>query len=133
MGMALPGWASKQPEYLCPCIRGRYLELLRWGRDVGVSLTTIETARSPERQAYYKKIGASRTLKSKHLSVGKSGSLAFDIAPTDYLVLKNWNPRGPLWKRMGKMGKIFGLEWGGDWKSFPDLPHFQLSKCECEE
>lgn len=24
-------------------------------------------------------------------------------------------------------GKIAGLEWGGDWKSFPDTPHYQLA------
>lgn len=24
-------------------------------------------------------------------------------------------------------GKIAGLEWGGDWRSFPDIPHYQLA------
>lgn len=31
----------------------------------------------------------------------------------------------PLYKEVGKIGKGFGLEWGGDWK-FLDEPHFQL-------
>lgn len=31
------------------------------------------------------------------------------------------------WKKLGDLGKSVGLEWGGDWKSFPDRPHFQLT------
>ena len=29
--------------------------------------------------------------------------------------------------KVGKIGKSLGLEWGGDWKSPVDKPHFQLS------
>lgn len=28
--------------------------------------------------------------------------------------------------KVGKIGKSLGLEWGGDWKSIKDKPHFQL-------
>ena len=31
-----------------------------------------------------------------------------------------------FFERVGKIGKRLGLEWGGDWKSIVDLPHFQL-------
>lgn len=27
---------------------------------------------------------------------------------------------------IGPIGRKLGLEWGGDWKSFKDYPHFQL-------
>lgn len=30
-----------------------------------------------------------------------------------------------LWQRVGMLGKSCGLEWAGDWKSFPEFPHFQ--------
>lgn len=30
-----------------------------------------------------------------------------------------------LWERVGALGKAAGLEWAGDWKSFPEFPHFQ--------
>jgi peptidoglycan LD-endopeptidase CwlK len=33
----------------------------------------------------------------------------------------------PLYVQVGHMGRDLGLEWGGDWTSFPDEPHFQLS------
>lgn len=32
----------------------------------------------------------------------------------------------PKYKTLGEMGKSLGFEWGGDWKSFKDEPHFQF-------
>lgn len=32
-----------------------------------------------------------------------------------------------LWQRVGMLGKSSGLEWAGDWKSFPEFPHFQYT------
>lgn len=32
-----------------------------------------------------------------------------------------------FFEKVGKIGRTLGLEWGGDWKSIVDLPHFQLS------
>lgn len=31
-----------------------------------------------------------------------------------------------FFQKIGNIGKSIGLEWGGDWKSIIDLPHFQL-------
>lgn len=58
--------------------------------------------------------------------------LAFDIVPTAYVNLPNWNPGGPLWNRIGSIGKSLGLEWGGNWPK-PDEPHFQLTAAPIEE
>lgn len=35
-------------------------------------------------------------------------------------------PNSPLYKSIAPIGKKLGLEWGGDWTSFPDLPHYQV-------
>lgn len=32
-----------------------------------------------------------------------------------------------FFQKVGKIGKMLGLEWGGDFKSIKDLPHFQIS------
>jgi peptidoglycan L-alanyl-D-glutamate endopeptidase CwlK len=32
----------------------------------------------------------------------------------------------PFYRECGEIGRSLGLDWGGDWKSFPDEPHFQL-------
>lgn len=31
-----------------------------------------------------------------------------------------------LWQQMGEIGVSVGLEWGGNWKGFTDMPHFQM-------
>lgn len=37
-----------------------------------------------------------------------------------------FNDSTGLFKKVGEIGKELGLEWGGDWKSITDKPHFQL-------
>lgn len=32
----------------------------------------------------------------------------------------------PAYKTVGQLGKALGFEWGGDWSSIQDQPHFQL-------
>src|SRR5687767_14770611 len=34
---------------------------------------------------------------------------------------------GKLWAKVGQLGKKCGLEWAGDWTSFREFPHFQLT------
>lgn len=31
-----------------------------------------------------------------------------------------------LWQRIGAIGEAYGLEWGGRWPRFKDMPHFQV-------
>ncbi len=33
----------------------------------------------------------------------------------------------PLYKKAAQTGLVEGLEWGGNWVTFPDLPHYQLA------
>ena len=48
--------------------------------------------------------------------------LAFDICKNE----KGHEYDDPVFfERMGALGKKVGFSWGGDWKSFPDRPHFQ--------
>jgi len=62
--------------------------------------------------------------------------LAFDIAVTDPSGKKiewdvertDWNNDGASdWVQVGRLSEqIPGLEWGGNWSSMPDAPHFQM-------
>lgn len=58
--------------------------------------------------------------------------IAFDIAMNcdvdgDGKVTDDtWNIRG--FREAAKIAKSVGLGWGGDWKSFPDTPHFYLKR-----
>ena len=51
--------------------------------------------------------------------------LAFDIVVLDAIGKADWNSAHPGWGAAANAGKSVGLEWGGDWKTFKDLPHFQ--------
>lgn len=51
--------------------------------------------------------------------------LAFDIVVLDSVGKADWDTAHPGWSRAAAIGKSLGLEWGGDWPTFKDLPHFQ--------
>ncbi len=61
--------------------------------------------------------------------------LAFDIVILDAIGKADWDPSNPGWTRAGKLGKSVGLEWGGEWRRFKDIPHFQyicgLTTADC--
>lgn len=35
-------------------------------------------------------------------------------------------PESPLYEKAAKVGLVDGLEWGGNWQSFKDRPHYQM-------
>lgn len=71
-----------------------------------------------------------KTMKSNHI-----GGRAVDLVPYINGVVE-WDNSGKLglWPRIAKAMKTaaaelqIGIVWGGDWKSFVDRPHFELSK-----
>ena len=73
--------------------------------------------------------GASKTLKSRHIPAPNGFSHAIDVvALIDGAVIWDW----PLYdkiavamKKAAKAEKV-PIEWGGDWVSFKDGPHYQL-------
>jgi len=75
-------------------------------------------------------IGASKTLRSRHLPGAKTGlSHAVDLAATvGGKVRWDWPLYAKLNSLMMQAAKELGtpLEWGGDWKTFKDGPHWQL-------
>ena len=91
-----------------------------------VDFMITEGLRTPERQASLVKAGASRTLKSRHLT-----GHAVDVAAlVDGQVRWDW----PLYGRIASAFQSAAMElktpivWGGDWKSLRDGPHFELDQ-----
>jgi peptidoglycan L-alanyl-D-glutamate endopeptidase CwlK len=85
--------------------------------------------RTLEEQKILKAKGASKTLRSRHLKAANGFAHAVDLACTiKGQVRWDW----PLYDRLAKRMKAAAraekvpLEWGGDWVSFKDGPHFQL-------
>ena len=127
---------DRDVAHLCDCLRRKWEDLvdtLEEDHNPPIFLSTIETLRQPDRQAYYLKHGVSWTKNSKHLpQPPEKKSLAIDICPVAYLTMKGWNPAGALWGVVGEEGERLGLRWGGRWKQ-KDLAHLELEACECRK
>ena len=107
--------------------------LLRLAADQGIQLKIVSAYRSPAEQQILKDSGKGVTNAGALLSY-HNHRLAFDVVPTEYISLPDWNPTGPLWAKVGAIGKSVGLEWGGDWPDKKkDRPHFQLTGAPIQE
>ena len=84
--------------------------------------SVIEGVRDIERQRQLVAQGKSQTMNSRHLT-----GHAVDLAP--YPLSWEWEYFYPIADAMKSAAEELevDLEWGGDWESFPDGPHFQLS------
>lgn len=109
-----------------------------------VPFSVLEGLRTKERQAQLVKQGASKTMNSKHLTgdavdlwpLGPDGkNLPSDAAfPRGSAAAKAadkalWDGLREISKAMKAAAAVKGVKlvWGGDWKSFPDGPHFELA------
>ena len=83
--------------------------------------SVIEGMRSVKRQKQLLADGKSTTMNSRHLT-----GHAVDLAP--YPMSWDWKYFYPIADAMKQAAEELDVKivWGGDWKSFPDGPHFQL-------
>lgn len=88
-----------------------------------VDFTVLEGMRTITRQKVLFNSGASRTMDSKHLK-GDAVDLG---AYVDGRVAWDWPLYHKIASAMKAAAKELGIkiQWGGDWKSFKDGPHFQ--------
>lgn len=88
-----------------------------------VDFMVTEGLRSKERQKELVAAGASKTMNSRHIT-----GHAVDLAAYVNGIRWDW----PLYEKIAKAMKQAAyelnirIEWGGDWKSFKDGPHFQI-------
>lgn len=93
-----------------------------------VDFAVLEGLRTIEKQREYFAAGASSTMRSRHLT-GHAVDLGAYVGGE---VRWDW----PLYHRiaasMKSAAKELGvpIEWGGDWETFKDGPHFQLPWAE---
>ena len=96
-------------------------------RESPLGFTVIEGLRTEARQHELVAKGASRTMNSRHLTGhavdlmphGPNGKGSFDWSLYHRLA--------PAVKAAAKAEGV-ALVWGGDWKTFPDGPHFELDR-----
>lgn len=89
-----------------------------------VDFVVVEGIRTLEKQKQYFDSGASKTMNSRHLTGHAVDLIAWVNRTVDWNLVH--------YKRiaaaMKEAGRELGIpvEWGGDWKTFKDGPHFQL-------
>lgn len=101
-----------------------------WDDSTGLSFIVICGARTLAEQKKLLAAKATTTLRSRHIPSGKPPySHAVDLAVKLNGKLRwDW----PLYAELAKRVKAAAareqvpIEWGGDWKTFKDGPHFQL-------
>lgn len=89
-----------------------------------VDFTVLEGLRSKDRQRDLVDAGASKTMNSRHLT-GHAVDLGAWIGGT---VAWDWPPYYKIADAMKAAAEELEipLEWGGDWTTFKDGPHYQL-------
>jgi hypothetical protein len=94
---------------------------LHYAIDSGYEVVVDTVARSKEEQARLVKIGASQTMKSKHVERLAVDLLLFKNGK--YLTGKTqYDELGAVWKTLSTKNV-----WGGDWITFKDYGHFEYA------
>lgn len=91
-----------------------------------IDFMVIEGKRNEARQRQLVASGKSQTMNSRHLT-----GHAVDCAPlvNNQIPWNDWSYFKKVADSMMQAAKEFGvdIEWGGNWKTFKDGPHFQLT------
>lgn len=136
---------SRDIADLLPVVAAKVKAFLAACDAAGIDVLITSTLRDNESQAALYAQG--RTTPGKIVTNAKAGqsmhnyACAFDIVPLRF-GKPVWGTKGngidndpsddekddlELWQRVGAIGKSCGLEWGGYWSKFPDMPHFQYT------
>ena len=93
----------------------------------GITVKVISALRTfAEQDALF---AQGRTAPGKKVTNARGGfsnhnfGIAFDVGVFE---ANRYLPDSPKYKAVGVLGMDLGLEWGGNWKTIVDQPHFQL-------
>lgn len=112
-------------------VRESALEIVKRAYKEGINAQISEGHRSNARQNELYAQG--RTKPGKIVTNAKAGQSwhNFGIAIDYFLTTKDGNKAlwtvNKDWRRVAEIGKELGFEWGGDWTSFKDYPHLQMT------
>lgn len=131
---------TKSLDELLPIVKAKALEFQALCKRSGIDIIFTGTYRSREEQDklfnqpfdHIDNDGDGRIDEGdEKVTLARGGQsyhnhrVAFDVVPVIY-GKAIWN-NAQLWAKIGKLGQSIGLEWGGSWGQFPDVPHFQYT------
>ena len=111
-----PNAQQKAREWLLKCL------------EAGINVKIICGNRTYQEQAELYAKG--RTTKGPKVTNARPGyswhnfGVAWDFVVFDAKGQPQWE--SPLMQRCGRIAESLGLEWGGSWKGFQDIPHVQV-------
>ena len=118
---------SRELNQLYDPVRLRAEKLIKLCADAGIPIIVTQTFRTHKYQDELYARG--RTMKGKIVTNAKAGTsmhefrVAFDVC----INIKGKCYDEGLLKKVGKIGESIGLTWGGNFKGFIDMPHFQYT------
>lgn len=89
-----------------------------------IDFAVLEGVRSKTRQEHLVKAGASQTMRSRHLT-GHAVDLGAYVAGSVRWDWPLYNQLADAMKKAAAEMRV-PIEWGGDWTTLKDGPHFQL-------
>lgn len=134
--MTIDSISSERALKLHPAIRSQVMELLTACHNKNVPIRIVQGLRTfQEQDALY---AQGRTAPGKIVTKAKGGDSWHNYGLSiDFCLLRNgnqisWNRDEDLdhdgqkdWHEVVDLFLSKGFEWGGNWSSFPDYPHFQ--------
>jgi peptidoglycan L-alanyl-D-glutamate endopeptidase CwlK len=112
---------------LQPQVRPYARALVKKAASMGITIKVISGLRTyAEQNELY---AQGRTKPGRIVTNARGGysnhnfGIAFDIGVFDG---SRYIPESPRYKAVGALGVELGLEWGGNWRTIQDEPHFQL-------
>ena len=114
---------------LHPLVRAKFIQfIIKAEKELKKQLRVTSGLRTIKEQN--KLYAQGRTRPGKIVTNAKGGKSYHNFGlAVDIVEIKNgkalWS--NPDWGKISELGKSLGLEWGGDWVSIKDKPHFQVS------
>lgn len=115
---------------LKPIVKRKAEALIELMQMMGTPIKITDAYRSKEEQDALYKIGRTVQKDKPTVTNAKGGysfhqwRVAFDVV---FVKKDGTTTYEGDWDKIGRVGELVGLEWGGRWASFPDRPHFQYT------
>jgi peptidoglycan L-alanyl-D-glutamate endopeptidase CwlK len=119
--------SEKAIATLSPQVQPYARALVKKAAQHGITIKVIAGLRTYEEQNEL--FAQGRTKPGRIVTNARGGysnhnfGIAFDVGVFEGA---NYLDESPKYKAVGALGMDLGLEWGGNWKTFVDEPHFQL-------
>ena len=121
--------SDRRIQSLHPAIKSKVKEfIIRAEKELGIKLRVVSAFRNFAEQAKLYEKG--RVTKGNIVTNAKAGESMHNYGlAIDVVEIKNGKAiwENPRWDAIANLGKSIGFNWGGDWRTIKDKPHFEMT------